>query len=154
MQVVWRGRVQQISWAPRAFLLHSFLSDDECDHLINISKGKLHKSSVVDVRTGGSVASDVRTSTGAFLSYHQDEVVARIEKRLSLVTMLPEENGETLHILRYVDGQKYEPHTGKIECMISLARMNSKERRSLTLIFGCSNIGCQRWYLQLYAPTQ
>ena len=34
-QEEWRGVVEQISWAPRAFLFKKFLSDDECDHLIN-----------------------------------------------------------------------------------------------------------------------
>lgn len=56
------------------------------------------------------MASDVRTSTGTFLETHQDDVVARIEKRLAHVTMIPEENGESIQVLRYVNGQKYEPH--------------------------------------------
>lgn len=104
--------MQQISWEPRAFLLHSFLSDEECDHLVALSEGKMRKSSVVDGETGGSVDSQARTSTGTFLRYKEDEIVARIEKRISMVTMLPEENGETLQILRYINGQKYDPHTG------------------------------------------
>eukprot|EP00889_Picochlorum_renovo_P004771 jgi/Picre1/31801/NNA_007150.t1 len=85
---VWRGRIEQLSWSPRAYVLHNFLSDEECDHLISLGKGSLHKSSV-----------------------HEDDVVTAIEKRIATVTMLPEENGESLQLLRYVDGQKYEPHT-------------------------------------------
>ena len=34
-QEEWRGVVEQISWEPRAFLFKKFLSDDECDHLVN-----------------------------------------------------------------------------------------------------------------------
>ena len=34
-QVEWDGEVQQLSWAPRLFLYKRFLSDAECDHLID-----------------------------------------------------------------------------------------------------------------------
>lgn len=34
-QEEWRGEVVHLSWSPRAFLLKGFLSDEECDHLIN-----------------------------------------------------------------------------------------------------------------------
>ena len=75
---------------PRAFLYHDFLSEEECDHLMSLSKGHLTKSTVVDNDSGKSVDSTVRTSSGTFLSKHQDEVIARIEKRISMITMLPE----------------------------------------------------------------
>ena len=35
-QVEWSGEVQQLSWAPRLFLYKGFLSDEECDHLIEM----------------------------------------------------------------------------------------------------------------------
>jgi len=35
-QEEWRGEVQHLSWSPRAFLLKGFLSDEECDHLIEM----------------------------------------------------------------------------------------------------------------------
>ena len=107
-QEVWRGRVEQLSWKPRAFLFHNFLSDEECDHLINLAEGRLKKSSVVDSNTGASVDSEVRTSSGTFLRSREDDIVTRIEKRLAHVTMIPEENGESLQILKYINGQKYE----------------------------------------------
>ena len=109
--MVWNGRIEQLSWEPRAFLLHNFLSEEECVHLIVLGKPSLVKSTVVDSDTGGSVDSEVRTSSGTFLRHGQDDIVANIEERIATVTMLPDENGESLQILRYVDGQKYEPHT-------------------------------------------
>lgn len=47
------------------------------------------KSSVVDNASGKSVDSTVRTSTGTFLAKGADDVVARIEKRVAQVTMIP-----------------------------------------------------------------
>lgn len=132
---VWRGRVEQISWKPRAFLYHDFLSEEECDHLMSLSKGHLTKSTVVDNDSGKSVDSTVRTSSGTFLSKHQDEVIARIEKRISMVTMLPEDNGEGMQILRYVDGQKYEPHSDAFHDQYNQRAENGGQRIATVLMY-------------------
>ncbi|KAJ9564362.1 hypothetical protein OSB04_000328, partial [Centaurea solstitialis] len=103
-------RVTQISWHPRAFLYRNFLTDKECDHLIQLAKDKLEKSMVADNESGKSIESEVRTSSGMFLNKAQDEVVAGVESRISAWTFLPVENGESMQILHYEHGQKYEPH--------------------------------------------
>jgi prolyl 4-hydroxylase len=110
LQDDWQGEILQLSWTPRAFLLKGFLSDAECEHLIKLAKPSLAKSSVADNKTGKSVDSNIRTSTGMFLSKQHDAIVAGIEKRIARVTMIPEENQEALQILHYHDGQKYDPH--------------------------------------------
>ena len=46
----------------------------------------MSKSTVVDNDTGKSVDSTVRTSTGTFFGRGQDEVIAAVEKRVSLVS--------------------------------------------------------------------
>lgn len=106
----WRGEVIQLSWEPRTFLLKGFLNDEECDHLISLARPKLRKSTVVDSQSGKSVPSEVRTSKGMFLSYGQDEIVAKIEKRVAQVTMIPISHQEGMQILKYENGEKYEPH--------------------------------------------
>lgn len=106
----WRGEVEQLSWKPRAFLVKGFLSEEEANHIINMATPKMEVSSVVDSRTGQSKKSNVRTSTGAFFGRGYDDVVKRIEKRIAQVTMIPVDHQEGLQVLRYVDGQKYEPH--------------------------------------------
>lgn len=35
LQEEWRGETIHLSWAPRAFLLKGFLSDEECDYLVD-----------------------------------------------------------------------------------------------------------------------
>ncbi|PNX87596.1 prolyl 4-hydroxylase subunit alpha-1-like protein, partial [Trifolium pratense] len=64
-------RVIQLSWSPRAFLYKNFLTDEECDHLKELAKDKLEKSMVADNESGKSIQSDVRTSSGMFLSKAQ-----------------------------------------------------------------------------------
>lgn len=103
-------RVTQISWSPRAFIYKGFLTDEECDHLIHLAKDKLQKSMVADNDSGKSIESEVRTSSGMFLNKAQDDIVAGVEARIAAWTFLPADNGESLQILHYELGQKYEPH--------------------------------------------
>ncbi|KAL8240396.1 hypothetical protein R6Q59_013751 [Mikania micrantha] len=102
--------VEVISWEPRAVIYHNFLSQDECEHLINLAKPHMVKSAVIDNETGQSRDSRVRTSSGTFLSRGFDEKIRTIEKRIADFTFLPVENGEGLQVLHYEVGQKYEPH--------------------------------------------
>ncbi|KAH7849985.1 hypothetical protein Vadar_025957 [Vaccinium darrowii] len=102
--------IEVISWEPRAFVYHNFLSKDECEYLITLAKPHMEKSSVVDSTTGQSKDSRVRTSSGTFLARGRDKVVRTIEKRIADFTFIPVEHGEGLQILHYEVGQKYEPH--------------------------------------------
>ncbi|XP_039011881.1 probable prolyl 4-hydroxylase 7 [Hibiscus syriacus] len=103
-------RVTKLSWNPRAFIYKGFLSSEECDHLIALAKDRLEKSMVADDETGESMESEERTSSGMFLRKAQDDVVIDIEARIAAWTFLPEENGESMQILHYEHGQKYDPH--------------------------------------------
>ncbi|KAF7809616.1 putative prolyl 4-hydroxylase 10 [Senna tora] len=102
--------VEIVSWEPRAFVYHNFLTKEECEYLIDIAKPHMHKSTVVDSETGKSKDSRVRTSSGTFLSRGRDKIVRNIEKRIADFTFIPVEHGEGLQVLHYEVGQKYEPH--------------------------------------------
>ncbi|XP_019177432.1 PREDICTED: probable prolyl 4-hydroxylase 10 [Ipomoea nil] len=102
--------VEVISWEPRAFVYHNFLSKYECEYLINLAKPHMQKSTVVDSETGKSKDSRVRTSSGTFLHRGRDKIIRNIEKRIADFTFIPAEHGEGLQILHYEVGQKYEPH--------------------------------------------
>ncbi|GFP89936.1 probable prolyl 4-hydroxylase 10 [Phtheirospermum japonicum] len=88
-----------VSWEPRAFIFHNFLSKEECEYLISIAEPHMEKSTVVDSETGKSRDSRVRTSSGTFLARGRDKIVQRIEKRIADFTFIPvdvEEGGETV----------------------------------------------------------
>lgn len=102
--------VEVLSWEPRAFLYHHFLTQVECNHLIEVAKPSLVKSTVIDSATGKSKDSRVRTSSGTFLVRGQDHIIKRIEKRIADFTFIPVEQGEGLQVLQYRESEKYEPH--------------------------------------------
>ncbi|CAL9165001.1 probable prolyl 4-hydroxylase 3 [Musa acuminata AAA Group] len=101
---------EMLSWEPRAFIYHNFLSKKECDYLIELAKPHMEKSTVVDSATGRSKDSRVRTSSGMFLRRGKDKIICAIEKRIADYTFIPVEHGEGLQVLHYEVGQKYEPH--------------------------------------------
>ncbi|KAG4121008.1 hypothetical protein ERO13_D11G178700v2 [Gossypium hirsutum] len=102
--------VEVISWEPRAFIYHNFLSKEECEYLIDLAKPHMEKSTVVDSETGKSKDSRVRTSSGTFLPRGRDKIIRNIEQRIADFTFIPVEHGEGLQVLHYEVGQKYEPH--------------------------------------------
>jgi len=112
--VVEEGRPEQwvevISWEPRAFVYHNFLTQEECEYLISLAKPNMQKSTVVDSATGKSKDSRVRTSSGTFLARGRDKIIRNIEKKIADFTFLPMDHGEGVQVLHYEVGQKYEPH--------------------------------------------
>lgn len=151
--------IEFLSWSPRSWLYHNFLTPEECDHIINLVRTArrqvcrlrwsrqeagsscarsaqaaslwlapahprrlpaqatpaMERSAVVDSVSGGSMASEcalppsqpishpplhplptpypppcrIRTSSGAFLTRGQDEVVSAIEQRIAAFSMVP-----------------------------------------------------------------
>lgn len=78
-----------LSWEPRAFVYHNFLSKEECEYLISLAKPHMVKSTVVDSETGKSKDSRVRTSSGTFLRRGRDKIIKTIEKRIADYTFIP-----------------------------------------------------------------
>nr|ABI79328.1 prolyl 4-hydroxylase [Dianthus caryophyllus] len=131
------SKVRQISWKPRAFVYEGFLTDEECDHLISIAKTELKRSAVADNESGKSQVSEVRTSSGAFISKAKDAIVQRIEEKLATWTFLPIENGEDIQVLRYEEGQKYENHFDFFSDKVNIARGG---HRYATVLMYLSNV--------------
>ncbi|KAL3507179.1 hypothetical protein ACH5RR_032561, partial [Cinchona calisaya] len=105
-------RPEIISWSPRIILFHNFLSVEECDYLRAIALPHLQISTVVDTKTGKGIKSNVRTSSGMFLNHEERKypMIQAIEKRISVYSQVPVENGELIQVLRYEKKEFYRPH--------------------------------------------
>ncbi|KAI3800177.1 hypothetical protein L1987_35487 [Smallanthus sonchifolius] len=78
----------------RVFLYNGFLSDEECEHLISLENANQDKSS------SNNSAKAVDQATNLDLSLKtDDEIIARIEERISAWTFLPKGNGKPFHVL-------------------------------------------------------
>ena len=95
---------------PRAFLYKRFMTDKECDFMIDHSKSRMTKSGVVDAQTGGTAKSDIRTSTGSFVGIGENDLMRKLEKRVATFSMLPTKHQEATQVLRYEAKQEYRAH--------------------------------------------
>ena len=96
--------------APRIVLFGNLLSADECEQMIEMSRGKLARSSVVNNETGAYDIHPYRTSDGTYFDRGENDLIQRIEQRIADLVQYPEENGEPIQILHYKPGGEYKPH--------------------------------------------
>jgi prolyl 4-hydroxylase len=96
--------------APRVILFGNLLSAEECEQLIELSRGKLQRSSVVNAETGHYDIHPHRTSSGTHFARGENELVSRIEKRIADLVQCPVERGEPIQVLHYQPGAEYRPH--------------------------------------------
>ncbi|KAG9142999.1 hypothetical protein Leryth_006266 [Lithospermum erythrorhizon] len=108
---------------------------EECDHLKEIALPRLRVSMVVGNTTGQGIVSDERTSSGMFLS-SKDPVIKEIEKRISVYSQIPVENGESTQILRYEKNQYYRPHH---DYFFDLKRVKYSGQRIATMMLYLSD---------------
>ncbi|MGY0619905.1 2OG-Fe(II) oxygenase [Lysobacter sp. A378] len=95
---------------PRVIVFGGLLGDDECDELVEMSRPKLKRSTVLDPDSGGDEVHVDRTSAGTFFPRGGNPLCKRIEARIAALLDWPLENGEALQILRYGPGAQYRPH--------------------------------------------
>ncbi|KAF1009378.1 MAG: hypothetical protein GAK28_00015 [Luteibacter sp.] len=110
---------------PVVAVLDGVLSIEECDAFRDMAAARLKRSMVVGGQQGGTVVMDIRTSDGAYFQRGENELVARLDARISRIMRWPEERGEGLQVMRYGVGGEYQPHfdyfdpneAGGIACM-------------------------------------
>lgn len=129
---------ETIAWKPRASLIHGFLTEEECDHLVNLVRKKVKRSSVVDPGTGKTRTDAIRTSSGSSVAHGSDAVVVRVEERASRWTHIPPEHGETMQILKYQHGEKYGSHWDFFE--ETQPGQTDKGKRIATLLMYLSDV--------------
>lgn len=95
---------------PQVVVFGGLLADAECDALVDLSRGRLARSSTVNLDTGADEVHAARTSQGMFLRRGENALVARIEARIAALLEWPVENGEAMQVLRYGVGAEYQPH--------------------------------------------
>lgn len=111
-------RSVQLSSQPRVFLYKGFLSDEECDHLIVLGHGKEEN----------------------FVSYidnmQKDEIISRIEERISAWTFLPRENSHPMNIMNFGP----EDNKQKYDFFGNQSKLLPTEQIMATVIFYLSNV--------------
>lgn len=94
---------------PLIFTIDNFLSDEECDLLIEVSRDKLEPSLVIS-ESGSATEDSNRTSKGTGISLKDHDKVEKIEKKIAEVMNTPLTHGEKLQIMNYQIGDEFKTH--------------------------------------------
>ena len=95
---------------PCIAVLGNVMSDVECAQLIEMARPRLAASTLVDPTTGHDTISEKRQSYGMFFKLRENELVARLDQRLSEIMRQPVGHGEGIQILYYPEGALSAPH--------------------------------------------
>ena len=94
---------------PDILAIDNFLTDEECDTIVENAGSHLIPCVIKHPKTGGVVQDPSRTSTNANMP--QSDVPSIIEKLVNLLNCKNANYLETLQILKYERGQTFQPHT-------------------------------------------
>ena len=87
----------------------NFLSDIECDKIIELSKKGVKRSTVITDESK-EIVSNVRTSSNTFLNNKMDPVLNDINNKIQSLTGIKSKKYEDLQIVNYKPEQLYEAH--------------------------------------------
>jgi prolyl 4-hydroxylase len=89
--------------------LPGFLSDAECDHLIERARPLLRQSAIVDQGQRGVIDTQ-RSSGSAFLDQSGDPVLQEIKRRIAEITDTRVDQQERIQVTHYHPRESYAPH--------------------------------------------
>ena len=87
----------------------NFLSDKDCDKLIELIEHRLKPSTVV-LPGKSAVDLDSRTSNTAFFKRSENKIVRKIENRVCKMLNVSPYQLEPLQVAKYIEGQQYKYH--------------------------------------------
>lgn len=106
--------LKAVTLKPRAFLVEHFLSDFECDQVLEFHRPRMKRSTVGQGEN--QVFMDTRTSMSDRMERTSYPIAEAIYRRLALALALPHEvlhnnrSAESINVVSYAAGQEYTAH--------------------------------------------
>ncbi|CAG8961931.1 hypothetical protein HYFRA_00014089 [Hymenoscyphus fraxineus] len=133
-------RIHVLSKRPLVIYISDFVTEKERQHVQELTKSSFTRSSVAD-ETGTKAQRQTRTSQSA--SVPRDDIVRCIENRaLSFQGFdIPRSHLESLQLVKYGTGEKYQPHTDWFEAeSLKTAEVGGNRETSFFAYIAVSNI--------------
>ena len=101
-------KINTLNESPSVFTIDNFITDEECQHMITISKPVMKDSLVSDNKSG--TVSKGRTSKNAWIQHNHDKITKQIGDKIAKVVGIPLENAEAFQVIYYGIGGEYRRH--------------------------------------------
>ena len=102
------NRIVTLNDSPHVYTIDNMITDEECEHMINISKDKMTTSLVSD-DTKGTISAG-RTSKNAWIPHNFDDTTFRIGEKIAKIVNIPLENAEAFQVIYYGENCEYRNH--------------------------------------------
>jgi prolyl 4-hydroxylase len=103
-------KVEILHLNPLVVLFREVISDYEISIIKELATPKLRRATVQNSKTGELETASYRISKSAWLKSEEHPVIARINKRIDMMTNLNMETAEELQVANYGIGGHYDPH--------------------------------------------
>lgn len=94
---------------PIIYTIDNIITDEQCEHIINLAKTNLRRAKVCADK-GETVVSSDRTNSSYWIRHDFDEITKNVCERISAVVNIPLEFAENMQIIYYDKNQKYNRH--------------------------------------------
>jgi prolyl 4-hydroxylase len=97
-----------LSKDPHVATYNNMLSNEECQHFIDISRESLKRALASEDNKG--VVSSGRTGSNTWIKHDHDEITQRVGERIAKIVGMPLENAEAFQVIYYGITQEYRQH--------------------------------------------
>ena len=97
-----------INKSPLVYTIDNFLTDEECNHFINISSDKIKPALVSGSKEG--YVSNGRTGKNHWIVHNTDNITKRVGEKIAKQVGIPLENAEAYQVIYYDIDQEYKQH--------------------------------------------
>ena len=100
--------VNEIFNSPKIYTISNFITEEECQHFINISRDNI-KPALVSGDKEGFISSG-RSGQNHWIPHNTDNITKRIGEKIAEQVGIPLENAEAYQIIYYDKSQEYRQH--------------------------------------------
>jgi prolyl 4-hydroxylase len=101
-------KIDKLSNDPYIVVIRNFLTPEMIDHVVNLAENRFDRSRIIGLEE--DQLSEVRTSSSCVLLKSETRMIKSIEDRVCEITGYSPSHLEELQVVRYLQGQKYDPH--------------------------------------------
>ena len=100
--------IKKLSDEPKVFVIDNFITNEECEHFINISKPNLMQALVSNDKTG--FVSQGRTGKNYWIPHSVDKVTKEVGERIAKQVGVPLNTSEQYQVIYYGKTEEYRQH--------------------------------------------
>ena len=93
---------------PLVYVIENFISDEECEHIKNVSDGNLERAKTIGGKDG--IYHLNRTGSNCWIAHSHSNITTNLGQRIADLVGFPLKNAESFQVVYYTGGTEYNDH--------------------------------------------